>query len=92
MQHILISLIKGRYIRNMGYGGAMVWTVDLDDFTNRCCKEPFPLLRALNRIFDRLRNEPEPATGDCTKPPEPVTPAAPTLTTGVDTGRQPAQT
>ncbi|XP_059479869.1 probable chitinase 10 [Neocloeon triangulifer] len=78
---------KGRYIRNMGFGGAMVWTVDLDDFTNRCCKGPFPLLRAINRIFDRVPADMEP-TQDCKKPPQPVTPASPTLTTGVDTGAE----
>lgn len=69
----------------MGFGGAVAWTVDLDDFSNRCCLEPFPLLRALNRVLGRLAEE-EPAEGDCTRPPTPVTPAPPVLTTGVDAG------
>lgn len=42
---------KGQYILENGYGGAVAWTVDLDDFTNRCCYEPFPLLRSLNRAL-----------------------------------------
>lgn len=42
---------KGKYILENGFGGAAAWTVDLDDFTNRCCLEPFPLLRSLNRAL-----------------------------------------
>lgn len=42
---------KGQYILDNGFGGATAWTVDLDDFTNRCCREPFPLLRTLNRAI-----------------------------------------
>nr|CAD7569858.1 unnamed protein product [Timema californicum] len=76
---------KAKFIRNMGYGGAMAWTLDLDDFDNRCCREPYPLLRTINRVLG-LSQESAPVTGDCTKPPAPVTPVPPVLTTGSDTG------
>ena len=69
----------------MGFGGATAWTVDLDDFGNRCCREVFPLLRAVARILGRLDDE-EPAPG-CARPPAPVTPPPPTLTTAVDSGK-----
>jgi len=70
----------------MGFGGAMAWTVDLDDFNNLCCREPFPLLRTINRELGSLPEQ-EPTTVDCTKPPAPITPVPPTLTTGIDTGK-----
>ncbi|PNF16877.1 putative chitinase 10 [Cryptotermes secundus] len=76
---------KAKYIKNMGFGGAMAWTVDLDDFNNLCCREPFPLLRTINRILGNLPEQ-EPTRADCTKPPAPITPQPPTLTTGVDIG------
>ncbi|XP_031787655.1 probable chitinase 10 [Nasonia vitripennis] len=76
-------LYKGQYILNHGFGGAAAWTVDLDDFTNRCCQEPFPLLRTINRALGRLLT-PAPSHKDCKKPEEPVTPVAPTLTTHAD--------
>lgn len=46
---------KTKYVINNGYGGIAAWTVDLDDFSNRCCLEPFPLLRAVIIIFFCLR-------------------------------------
>lgn len=76
---------KAQYVMKNNYGGVAAWTIDLDDFMNRCCFEAFPLLKAINRGLKRI-DDPEPAVGDCTKPPEPVTPPAPLLTTGVDTG------
>ncbi|CAK9798859.1 Probable chitinase 10 [Anthophora quadrimaculata] len=72
---------KGRYILQNGYGGATLWTVDLDDFLNRCCSESFPLLRNINRALGRLKNKP---SEGCQRPPEPVTPQPPTLTTHSD--------
>lgn len=46
---------KGMWILQNGFGGATAWTVDLDDYTNRCCLEPFPLLRNLNRGLGELK-------------------------------------
>ncbi|XP_034193394.1 putative chitinase 10 isoform X2 [Osmia lignaria lignaria] len=68
---------KGRYILQNGFGGASLWTVDLDDFLNRCCSESFPLLKSINRALGRLKSK---ASEGCQRPPEPVTPQPPTLT------------
>ncbi|XP_043594466.1 probable chitinase 10 isoform X2 [Bombus pyrosoma] len=72
---------KGEYILKRGYGGATLWTVDLDDFLNRCCSESFPLLKSINRALGRLKNK---ASEGCGRPPEPITPQPPTLTTHSD--------
>ena len=42
---------KSEYIMDNGFGGAMVWALDLDDFKNRCGCEPHPLLRTINRVL-----------------------------------------
>lgn len=42
---------KGQHILQSGYGGASLWTIDLDDFLNRCCMESFHLLRTINRAL-----------------------------------------
>lgn len=73
---------KGEYILQSGYGGATLWTVDLDDFLNRCCSESFPLLKSINRALGRLKNK-EFSEG-CQRPEEPITPQPPTLTTHSD--------
>ncbi|XP_013783368.1 probable chitinase 10 [Limulus polyphemus] len=39
---------KARFVREEGYGGVMVWTVDFDDFRGMWNKVAFPLLRALH--------------------------------------------
>ncbi|CAH0555523.1 unnamed protein product [Brassicogethes aeneus] len=76
--------VKADYIKTNGFGGAVAWTIDLDDFSNRCCEGTFPLLRGLNEALGRVSHVPH--HGDCTKPPEPSTPAPPQTTTGVDSG------
>ncbi|KAI9586702.1 probable chitinase 10 [Glossina fuscipes] len=71
---------KARYAVNMGFAGVAAWTIDLDDFQNRCCSESFPLLSAINRALGRL-NTPPPTQLNCIQPPKPVTPPPPVMTT-----------
>ncbi|KAF2898205.1 hypothetical protein ILUMI_07967 [Ignelater luminosus] len=78
---------KTKYIKTRGFGGAIAWTIDLDDFLNKCCQGSFPLLRSLNQGLGLLHDN-SPPHGDCTKPPAPVTPPPPTMTTGFDTGAE----
>ncbi|XP_030240858.1 probable chitinase 10 [Drosophila navojoa] len=78
---------KARYAVNNDFGGVAAWTVDLDDFQNRCCSEPFPLLRAVNRALGRLNTEP-PTRSNCERPPQPITPVPPQMTTISSDGSQ----
>ncbi|EDW76228.2 uncharacterized protein Dwil_GK14769 [Drosophila willistoni] len=71
---------KARYAVNNDFGGVAAWTVDLDDFQNRCCSESYPLLKAINRALGRLDSEP-PTRSNCERPPSVVTPAPPQMTT-----------
>lgn len=76
---------KARYALNYGFGGIAAWTIDLDDFQNRCCSETFPLLKAINRALGRL-STPPPSGVNCLRPPLPVTPIPPVMTTIGDNG------
>jgi len=41
--------IKAAWARTSGFGGWMIWTLDLDDFTgSQCSGTTYPLLRAIN--------------------------------------------
>lgn len=71
---------KAKYVVDSGLGGVAAWTLDLDDFGNHCCSESFPLLKSINRVFNRIPPT-RPAKGNCQKPVEPVTPVAPVTTT-----------
>ena len=42
---------KANLILESGYGGAAVWTLDLDDFNNLCCQGPNPLLNAASEVL-----------------------------------------
>ena len=44
---------KSQYVIDHGFGGGMIWALDLDDFNNICGCEKYPLLRTINRV---LRN------------------------------------
>ncbi|KAI8435064.1 hypothetical protein MSG28_003474 [Choristoneura fumiferana] len=69
---------KVQWAMQQGLGGVTAWAIDLDDYNNRCCGEPWPLLRAAGRALGRSVPQP---SGSCERPPQPVTPAPPTTTT-----------
>lgn len=41
---------KSEFILNYGLGGAMVWSIDTEDFHGPCGQGPNPLLQTINRI------------------------------------------
>lgn len=83
---------KSEYVMRMGFGGIAAWTIDFDDYHNNCCQGPYPLLKTINRALGRVMSQG--AVNDCTKPPEPVTPVAPTMSPPLENGewRPPAVT
>ena len=46
---------KAELVKSMKLGGAMIWSLDLDDFKGNCECEAYPLLKTVNRV---LRNYP----------------------------------
>jgi len=42
---------KMKHLKNMGYGGAMTWAVDMDDF-NGICGPKNPLIRVLRDAME----------------------------------------
>ena len=50
---------KSQYIKDNGFGGGMIWALDLDDFNNMCGCERYPLLKTINRVL-RNYNSPDP--------------------------------
>lgn len=75
---------KVKYAMQQGLRGVVAWTIDLDDFNNVCCNEPFPLLRAANRALGRVT--PSPPTTACERPAPPNTPPPPITTTIFESG------
>lgn len=77
---------KANHILSSGYGGAMVWDLSFDDALNDCCREPMPLLRAINRVLRSVPYPPPRPGGDCTRPSVDTTPPTPTRTTTYASG------
>jgi chitinase len=44
---------KSQYINHIGLGGAMIWSLDADDYKGQCDKGKYPLLKALNRGLNK---------------------------------------
>lgn len=41
--------LQAEIIRELNLGGAMIWSLDLDDFKNQCSCGRYPLITALSK-------------------------------------------
>jgi len=56
---------KSEYIKREGYGGGMIWALDLDDFSGCFCGQgKYPLLTEINRVLRGLTGSNKPK-GSC---------------------------
>jgi len=98
--------LKAQWMMREGFGGWMIWCLDLDDFNGRTCGEgPYPLLTTLNEVIGQpipptIPTTPGPSTTKApttpTTPPKSTTPATTTTerptTPGETTTRGPTTT
>jgi hypothetical protein len=47
----LIPFNQAQYVKDNGLGGAMIWSVETDDFLGVCGSGKFPLLVAINSVL-----------------------------------------
>ena len=52
------SVLQTNYIKSSGFGGVMLWSLDLDDFRGTACQPrgsqrpvKYPLLKAVNKAL-----------------------------------------
>lgn len=84
---------KAQYAASKGLGGAMVWSVETDDFHGTCHGTPFILIKTIYETLNGPIVYPTPPTGEPTQPT--VTGPAPTgefTTGGYSTTKDPRPT
>ena len=75
---------KAEYVVNNKFGGVAVFTMDMDDFNNDCCRGTYPLLNTLSKTLRKIGNRVQ--QNNCKKPAPVTTPKPAEITTGYDDG------
>jgi len=44
-----------QWLKEQGFGGIMVWSIDMDDFSGRCGSGKYPLLTALHQELSNYK-------------------------------------
>jgi chitinase len=51
LSNVIVPLNQAQYVKDSGLGGAMIWSVETDDFLGVCGAGRFPLLVAINSVL-----------------------------------------
>lgn len=78
--------LKVKYLLDLGLGGAMVWSLETDDFRGVCGGGKYPLMNEIRSLVNG--GTPSPTT----QPPSPAPSPATTTTTGNPGGENPGTT
>ena len=79
------SYLGNKYrVVNNKFGGVAVFTMDMDDFNNDCCRGAYPLLNTLSKTLRKIGNRVQ--QNNCKKPAPVTTPKPAEITTGYDDG------
>jgi len=80
-------IYKMNWLKQNGFGGAMIWALDMDDFNGICPQhggQKYPLLNTINKVLSGKIVTPP------TTPPPPTTKRNPTTTTAARQTRPPS--
>ena len=55
---------KVKYLKNVGLGGATLFSLEKDDHRGDCFQKPYPILRTINHHLNRKKKVPFPELGD----------------------------
>ena len=49
--NVIRCLLQMKYVKKKGYGGGMIWAIDLDDFKGLCSDGKWPLLSKMQEVL-----------------------------------------
>lgn len=52
---LIVCLLQMGWLKEEGFGGIMIWSVDMDDFRGSCGTGKYPLLNAMTKELEDYR-------------------------------------
>ncbi|CAF1510863.1 unnamed protein product, partial [Didymodactylos carnosus] len=60
--------VKMKYLKREGFGGVIIWSLDLDDKTGEICHEgPFPIFNAAKRELSKITDNDDETNDECSE-------------------------